>query len=173
MLCAKTCIIEEFSWYEKWKSRENKSWDVALHPSGSFQSKHNLHCSVCLEKSMWAAWYQYVLCDTFDQPLYAKAVKIIASSTDLGNVVVRLGGFHLFLCLTWAQSDSSWVAVDWELCGKLRIGDTHDDWACIFSSCASSSPDLSCITCHAAVDSRTSEWWRSEKKTIHVRCMHF
>lgn len=34
---------------------------------------------------------------TFDQPLYAKATEIVASSTDLGNVVISLGGFHLLM----------------------------------------------------------------------------
>ena len=35
---------------------------------------------------------------TFDQPLYQKASEIVASSPgDLGNVIVRLGGFHLLM----------------------------------------------------------------------------
>lgn len=37
---------------------------------------------------------------TFDQPLYAKAVEIVTacgSSSDLSNVIVRLGGFHLIM----------------------------------------------------------------------------
>src|SRR6218665_758195 len=55
---------------------------------------------------------------TFDQPPYAKAVEIVAASSDLANVGVRLGG-SIYLCPTWVQSDSSWVAVDWKLCGKL------------------------------------------------------
>ena len=34
---------------------------------------------------------------TFDQPLYIKAAEIVAASTDLPDVVVRLGGFHLLM----------------------------------------------------------------------------
>jgi len=37
---------------------------------------------------------------TFDQPLYAKAVNMVASSptnSELSSVVVRLGGFHLLV----------------------------------------------------------------------------
>jgi len=34
---------------------------------------------------------------TFDQPLYIKAAEIVAASTDLSNVVVRLGGSHLLM----------------------------------------------------------------------------
>ena len=32
---------------------------------------------------------------TFDQPLYIKATEIVASVTDLPNIFIRLGGFHL------------------------------------------------------------------------------
>ena len=32
---------------------------------------------------------------TFDQPLYIKAAEIVASLSDLTNVCVRLGGFHI------------------------------------------------------------------------------
>ena len=34
---------------------------------------------------------------TFDQPLFIKAVDIIAASPELANVVARLGGFHLLM----------------------------------------------------------------------------
>ena len=34
---------------------------------------------------------------TFDQPLYIKAADIISSSSDLPNVFLRLGGFHLVM----------------------------------------------------------------------------
>ncbi|ELU13381.1 hypothetical protein CAPTEDRAFT_209293 [Capitella teleta] len=34
---------------------------------------------------------------TFDQPLYAKAIEIVASDEILQGVVVRLGGFHLLM----------------------------------------------------------------------------
>ena len=34
---------------------------------------------------------------TFDQPLYIKAAEIVASSSDITNVFVRLGGFHFFM----------------------------------------------------------------------------
>ena len=37
---------------------------------------------------------------TFDQPLYVKAVDMVAASVngnDLSSVVVRLGGFHLLM----------------------------------------------------------------------------
>lgn len=34
---------------------------------------------------------------TFDQPLFIKAVDIVAASTELSNVVARLGGFHLLM----------------------------------------------------------------------------
>ena len=34
---------------------------------------------------------------TFDQPLYAKALDILHTTTDLTNITVRLGGFHLLM----------------------------------------------------------------------------
>ena len=34
---------------------------------------------------------------TFDQPLYIKAAEIVASSSDITNVFVRLGGFHFVM----------------------------------------------------------------------------
>ena len=34
---------------------------------------------------------------TFDQPLYIKAAEIVASSPELSNIFVRLGGFHLVM----------------------------------------------------------------------------
>ena len=34
---------------------------------------------------------------TFDQPLYIKAAEIVASSPDLSNICVRLGGFHMLM----------------------------------------------------------------------------
>lgn len=34
---------------------------------------------------------------TFDQPLYLKAVEIVAAAQDLDKIIVRLGGFHLLM----------------------------------------------------------------------------
>ena len=34
---------------------------------------------------------------TFDQPLYIKAAGIVAASTDLYKIFIRLGGFHLLM----------------------------------------------------------------------------
>ena len=114
--------LVDISWYEKWNSRENKSWDVALHPSGWLDPSNpsTIYAALCFARNQYELHGIKMCFVTFDQPLYVKAVKIVAASTDLGNVVVRLSG-SIFICLTWVQSNSSWVAVDSKVCGKLFI----------------------------------------------------
>lgn len=56
---------------------------------------------------------------TFDQPLYIKAAEITASSSDLSNVIIRLGGFHLLMSflgsigfiMTGSGLDALWETV--------------------------------------------------------------
>ncbi|ELU04056.1 hypothetical protein CAPTEDRAFT_206657 [Capitella teleta] len=54
---------------------------------------------------------------TFDQPLNAKAIKIVASDEILQGVVVRMGGFHLlmsFMCSVGYIMGGSGLEVLWE-----------------------------------------------------------
>ena len=56
---------------------------------------------------------------TFDQPLYAKAVDMIAyaaSGSELSSVVVRLGGLHLLMSFMGAVGYIM-AEVDLEICG--------------------------------------------------------
>ena len=98
---------------------------------------------------------------TFDQPPYAKAVEIVAASSDLANAVVRLGGFHLLMCYLGAAGflmggsalESLWETV--YASGSvipMRTGHAYSR-----AVHASSSPYFSCIAGHATVESRTSE----------------
>ena len=54
---------------------------------------------------------------TFDQPLYVKAAGIVAASTDIKKVSIRLGGFH---CSVGAHC-ANWVCVALTLILKFRV----------------------------------------------------
>ena len=54
---------------------------------------------------------------TFDQPLYItciKAADIVASSPDLTNIFIRLGGFHLVMSYLGS------IDIGLRTCGKLH-----------------------------------------------------
>jgi len=91
---------------------------------------------------------------TFDQPLYIKAAEIVAASTDLSNVVVRLGGSHLLMSylgsIGFIMGGSGTEAM-WETVYAAGTVTHNADGTRIRPS---SPADVSSIICHAAFEAR-------------------
>src|SRR6218665_2500368 len=100
---------------------------------------------------MYVEWYQDVLCHIIIRPTAIhKGSRNYCCIYRFGKLVVILGGFHLLVSYLGAVGfimGGSVMETLWETVYP------HDDQTCIFSNCASSSPDLSRI----ALNSRPSE----------------
>ncbi|ELT98633.1 hypothetical protein CAPTEDRAFT_215085 [Capitella teleta] len=82
---------------------------------------------------------------TFDQPLYAKAIEIVASDEILQGVVVRLDGFHLLMSFrsSWLYHGRQWTRSSMGISLCPSISGAYDDRSCICPRPSSSSADLS------------------------------
>ena len=56
-----------------------------------------IYSSLCFAQNLSEQYALGVCPVTFDQPLYIKAVDVVASSPDLSNMCLRLGGFHMLM----------------------------------------------------------------------------
>src|SRR6218665_4067718 len=110
--------------------RENREKTRA--PCGSLQSTQNLHCSVFCEKSLYAEWYQDVLCHIFDQPLYIKAVDIIAASWEISSHPWWFASSCVLLGCSRIHHGWQWIGNYVGKCLSVPITDTHDAQACLF-----------------------------------------
>ncbi|ELU12506.1 hypothetical protein CAPTEDRAFT_214834 [Capitella teleta] len=70
---------------------------------------------------------------TFDQPLCAKAIEIVASDEILQGVVVRLGGFHLLMSFhgfSWLYHGWQWTRSSMGISLCPSISGAYDDRSC-------------------------------------------
>ena len=78
---------------------------------------------------------------TFDQPLFQKASEIVASSSNLDKVILRLGGFHLMMsylgCIGQIMSGSG-LAELWEQVYAERISGAYAIGPCLCANSPSS-----------------------------------
>ena len=56
-----------------------------------------IYTALCFAQSQYEKHDLRICAVTFDQPLYIKAADIVASTQDLGKVIVRFRGFHLLM----------------------------------------------------------------------------